>query len=114
MDNEGTCATGAGVGAAHRALPRVRSRACENKKVGVVTSEQREEIKALIATVFTEPGELEGEKLLTALEAAKILNVNPKWLYWMAARLPFTRRLSARTIRFSEAGLRAWLHERRG
>ena len=52
----------------------------------------------------TEPGP---DRLLTAKEAADLLNVTPRWLY--RRQLPFARRLSRRAVRFSEAGLRRWL-----
>ena len=51
----------------------------------------------------TEPGP---DRLLTAKEAADLLNVTPRWLY--RRQLPFAR-LSRRAVRFSEAGLRRWL-----
>jgi hypothetical protein len=56
---------------------------------------------------------LEPDRLLTPVEAAGQLNVSPKWLYRHAARLPFTRRLSRKVLRFSEMGLRRWQATRR-
>ena len=50
----------------------------------------------------------EPDTLLTADQAAKILNVTPRWLYRHAKRLPFTRRLSRKVLRFSKAGLLRW------
>jgi predicted DNA-binding transcriptional regulator AlpA len=55
----------------------------------------------------------ESNQLLTAEDAAKILRVTPRWLYRHANRLPFTRRLSRKCLRFSEAGLRRWAETRR-
>ena len=49
------------------------------------------------------------DRLLEVDEAAAVLGVKPRWLYRHAARLPFTRRLSPRVVRFSEAGIRAYL-----
>jgi hypothetical protein len=46
--------------------------------------------------------------LLTAEQVAPLLNVTPHWLYRHSKRLPFARRLSRRTLRFSEAGLRKY------
>jgi len=54
------------------------------------------------------------ERLLTPQEASAILNVRVRWLYRHAGRLPFTRRLSRKRLRFSEAGLRRYLETRRG
>jgi predicted DNA-binding transcriptional regulator AlpA len=53
------------------------------------------------------------DKLLTAEEAAAILKVSSRWLYRHAKKLPFTRRLSRKVLRFSEAGLRKWQGARR-
>ena len=49
------------------------------------------------------------DRPLTATEAAALMNVTPRWLYRHAAKLPFTRRLSRKNLRFSEAGIRRWL-----
>ena len=48
-----------------------------------------------------------GDKLLTAEKAAEILSVSPDWLYRRAARLPFTRKLAPRVLRFSYQGTKA-------
>lgn len=48
------------------------------------------------------------DRLLKPEEAAAILGVTPRWLYRHAAHLPFTRRLSRKCLRFSDAGLRRW------
>lgn len=45
------------------------------------------------------------DRLLTPTQAAELLTVTPRWLYRHAKRLPFTRRLSRKALRFSEAGL---------
>lgn len=50
----------------------------------------------------------ESDKLLTPAEAANLLGVTPRWLYRHARRLPFTRRLGRKTLRFSAVGLRRW------
>ncbi len=55
----------------------------------------------------------DADQLLTVDDASRILEVTPKWLYRHADRLPFTRRLSRKALRFSEAGLRKWLATRR-
>ncbi len=53
------------------------------------------------------------DRLLTPQEAATLLSVTPRWLYRHAKGLPFTRRLSRKTLRFSETGLRRWQAARR-
>jgi predicted DNA-binding transcriptional regulator AlpA len=49
------------------------------------------------------------DTLLTAKEAAALMNVTPRWLYRHAAKLPFSRRIGRKNLRFSEAGLRRWI-----
>ncbi len=53
------------------------------------------------------------DRLLTVDEAAQQLDVKPGWLYRHADRLPFTRKLSRKMLRFSERGLRRWRATRR-
>ena len=50
----------------------------------------------------------ENEKLLTPEKAAELLSVKVTWLYRNWQRLPFARKLSRKTLRFSESGLRRW------
>jgi len=49
------------------------------------------------------------EILLTPEQAAALIGVNRRWLYRRAAKLPFTRRISRKNLRFSEPGLRRWM-----
>jgi hypothetical protein len=44
------------------------------------------------------------DRLLTPEQASGALGVTVRWLYRHAGDLPFTRRLSRKTLRFSEAG----------
>lgn len=53
------------------------------------------------------------DHLLTADEAAARLGTSPRWLRRHAGRLPFARRLSRKTLRYSEAGLTRWLAARK-
>ena len=53
------------------------------------------------------------ERLMDVNAAAELLGVEPRWIYDRADRLPFTRRLGKRTLRFSESGLLRWLETRR-
>jgi excisionase family DNA binding protein len=50
----------------------------------------------------------EPDRLMTVDEVAARLGVTPRWLYRHAKQLPFTRKLSRRTLRFSETALRHW------
>src|SRR5262245_58317134 len=52
------------------------------------------------------------DRLLTPLEASQVLKTSVRWLYRHANHLPFTRRLSRKALRFSEAGIRRYLAAR--
>jgi len=54
-----------------------------------------------------------GDRLLTAEQAAEILSTSPDWLYRHANRLPFTRKLGPRMLRFSYQGIQKWLASRK-
>jgi len=68
----------------------------------------REEIGAL-------KGELNGqeERLLDAEEAAALLGVSRDWIYRNASRLPFTRKLGPKMLRFSYQGIQKYLATRK-
>jgi hypothetical protein len=71
--------------------------------------------EALLLSGEGEPGAApRDDRLLTPQETSAILNVPLRWLYRHAGRLPFTRRLSRKRLRFSETGLRRYLETRRG
>ena len=53
------------------------------------------------------------ERLISPRDAASRLGVTIRWLYRNAKRLPFTRKLTARTLRFHEAGLEKFIREKR-
>jgi predicted DNA-binding transcriptional regulator AlpA len=80
--------------------------------IGVLESVKTRLLSRLMASSIPhaqqEPSDTE-DKLLKVEEAAKILSVKPKWIYEHADILPFTRRLSKRTIRCSEQSLQRWL-----
>ena len=60
----------------------------------------------------TSSGERQPEdRLLTPAQAAECLGVKLRWVYRRADKLPFARRLSRKTLRFSEAGLRQYMAE---
>lgn len=52
------------------------------------------------------------DRLMTAEETARILGVTVRWIYRHAGRLPFTKRLSRKALRFSEFGLRRYVKSR--
>ena len=49
------------------------------------------------------------DRRLTPPEAAAMLNVSVRWLYRHSKALPFTKRMSRKCLRFSEAGLLRYL-----
>lgn len=53
-----------------------------------------------------------GDRLLTAEEVAGVLGVTKRWVQRRARRLPFSRRISVRSVRYSEAGLKRWMANR--
>ena len=53
------------------------------------------------------------ERLLSAEQAAQMMGVSPDWLYRHAKKLPFTRKLGPKILRFSYQGLLKWLATRR-
>ncbi len=69
----------------------------------------REEIQA----ASNGNGHHDGDRLLDAEEASKILSVSPDWLYRHANRLPFTRKLGPRMLRFSYQGIQKYLTTRK-
>jgi len=52
------------------------------------------------------------EDLLTATAAAKLLGMSRHWVYKNAAKLPFTRRVGPRALRFSAKAIRRYLGSR--
>ena len=53
------------------------------------------------------------DDLLTAQHVAEIMKVTRRWVYDHADGLPFARRLSRKTLRFSRRGLDRWIRMRR-
>jgi predicted DNA-binding transcriptional regulator AlpA len=67
----------------------------------------REEIGALKADVNGQ------DHLLDAETTAKFLSVSEDWLYRNARKLPFTRKLGPKMLRFSSVGIQKYLGTRR-
>ena len=53
------------------------------------------------------------DRLLDAEEAARILSVSVEWLYRNSKRLPFTRKLGHKMLRFSSVGIQKYLAVRK-
>jgi len=73
----------------------------------------RAEIKEIIREVVHEAigqnGNHEGDKLLTAEKAAEFLSVEKDWLYKHQKKLPFSRKLAPKMLRFSQQGMTKWV-----
>jgi predicted DNA-binding transcriptional regulator AlpA len=68
----------------------------------------REEIKGANANGAVAP-----ERLLDPEEAAKMLSVSEDWLYHNSKKLPFTRKLGPRLLRFSYRGMLKWMESKK-
>ena len=64
----------------------------------------REELAVLKVPQRDAPSE---DQLLTAKQAAKLLQVSERWLYKYAATLPYAVRLSETVVRFSRNKIQA-------
>lgn len=53
------------------------------------------------------------ERLLSPADTAERLGVTLRWLYRNAKRLPFSRKLTNRTLRFHEQGLTEYIRKKR-
>jgi len=74
---------------------------------GLIRRIIRDEIASLKADVRAE------DRLLDAEEASKLLSVSVEWLYRNAKRLPFTRKLGHKMLRFSSVGIQKYLAVRK-
>jgi predicted DNA-binding transcriptional regulator AlpA len=51
------------------------------------------------------------DRLLDTEEASKVLHVSPDWLYRNSRKLPFTRKLGSKVLRFSYRGIQTWIRK---
>ena len=86
-----------------------------NKTPSLLGEAFRLELEELVKKAVQEAvnGHREGDCLLDAEKASKILSVSPDWLYRHACRLPFTRKLGPKMLRFSYQGLQKYLTTRK-
>jgi len=76
----------------------------------------RAEIKEILREVLREElgnGTPKDDRLIDAEEAAKLLSVSEDWLYRNASKLPFTRKLGRKMLRFSHQGIQKYLASRK-
>ena len=67
----------------------------------------REEFFLLKAETVSE------DRFLESKEAAELLSVSPDWLYRNAKKLPFSRKLGSKMLRFSYQGIQKYLANRK-
>src|SRR5262245_53903540 len=67
----------------------------------------RDELKA------AETAHSEADLMLDAKEASLMLSMSEDWLYRNAKKLPFTRKLGPKMLRFSYQGIVKWLATRK-
>ena len=70
-------------------------------------------LSQLLTSEQPEPG-ADGDRLLTAREAAQKLGATEDWLYRQANTLPFAVRVGKKHLRFSEAGIERYIRQRTG
>jgi predicted DNA-binding transcriptional regulator AlpA len=58
-------------------------------------------------------GHRDEDRLLDAEEASRLLSVSEDWLYRQAKKLPFTRKLGRKMLRFSSQGIQKYLATRK-
>jgi len=75
--------------------------------VTITVGQLRELVREAIKAADTTQHEI--DRMLTAEEAAEILSMSTDWLYRNAKKLPFTRKLGPKMLRFSEQGIIKWL-----
>ncbi len=69
----------------------------------------REEFQTLVG----QNGQQAGDRLLDVDEASKVLCVDEGWLYRHHKKLPFTRKLGPKMLRFSYQGIQKYLATRK-
>ncbi|MGA7624395.1 MAG: hypothetical protein WB630_23755 [Candidatus Acidiferrales bacterium] len=70
-------------------------------------------LSRLLAGAESQPSK-DGDRLLTAAEAAQKLSATQDWLYRHANTLPFTVRVGTKHLRFSDAGMERYIRQRTG
>jgi predicted DNA-binding transcriptional regulator AlpA len=68
-------------------------------------------LSRLLAAGETQTGP-DGDRLLTAAEAAQKLGATEDWLYRHATTLPFAVRVGKKHLRFSAAGMERYIRQR--
>ena len=75
--------------------------------------ELKDLIREAVREEISQNGHHEGDKLLTAKKAAEFLSVEKDWLYKHQKKLPFSRKLGPKMLRFSYQGIQKYLATRK-
>jgi predicted DNA-binding transcriptional regulator AlpA len=70
-------------------------------------------LSRLLTGEQSQPG-IDGDRLLTAAEAAQKLGTTEDWLYRHANNLPFVVRVGKKHLRFSQSGMDRYIRQRVG
>jgi predicted DNA-binding transcriptional regulator AlpA len=73
----------------------------------------RQAVREEIEAAHFQNGTHDGDRLLDAEDAAKLLCISEDWLYRNAKKLPFTRKLGPKMLRFSALGIQKYLATRK-
>jgi predicted DNA-binding transcriptional regulator AlpA len=107
------------------AMPTLTDLLGDPAKISALTMDAIAELRGQIAKLDTlllsslltgeqpQPG-IDGDRLLTAAEAARKLGATEDWLYRHASTLPFTVRVGKKHLRFSETGIEQYIRQRTG
>ncbi len=76
-------------------------------------SELEEIVERAIKKALNGNGHQDGDRLLDEEEACTTLSVSKDWLYAHAGKLPFTRKLAPKMLRFSYQGIQKYLATRK-
>jgi predicted DNA-binding transcriptional regulator AlpA len=79
----------------------------------LTVAELRAIIRNEIAAHDNTPASRADVELVNAKRAAAMLGVSPEWLFHHHKELPFTRKISAKMLRFDLAGLHDWIQSKR-
>lgn len=97
----------------------VREDSVKSEAMNEPNNSLAEALAAIIKPIVTEAvkeamnGHKDEDRLVDAEEAARLLCVSEDWLYRCAKKLPFTRKLGPKMLRFSSVGIQKYLATRK-
>ena len=98
-------------------MHRMVSKMTQNPALGVfseaLAAMLKEIVEEAVREAMSQNGHHDGDRFLDAEEAAQLLAVSPDWLYRHHKKLPFTRKLGPKMLRFSYQGIQNYLATRK-